>query len=91
MTYSTLENIVPRLEELDSKKINKDFDFNTHYEIEFKKEQSIFPYTGNRKINLPLFGHLELPQEYNYTSPSLSPDGRYLACEARAADDIAFI
>ena len=91
MTYSTLENLVPRLDELDSKKINKDFDFNTHYDIEFKKEQNIFPYTGIRKINLPLFGHLELPQEYNYTSPSLSPDGRYLACVARGADDIAFI
>ena len=83
MTYSTLQNIIPRLDELDSTKINKDFDFNTHYELEFKKEINIFPYSDIRKINLPLFGHLELPQEYNYTSPALSPNTKYLACIAR--------
>ena len=91
LTYSTLENIIPRLDELDIKKINKDFDFNKHYELEFKKEPNIFPYTGIRKINLPLFGHIELPQEYNYISPSLSPDGKYLACIARGSDDIVYI
>ena len=91
MTYSTLQNIIPRLDELDSMKINKDFDFNTHYELEFKKEISIFPYSGIRKINLPLFGHLELPQEYNYTSPALSPDAKYLACIARGPNDIVFV
>ena len=91
MTYSTLQNIIPRLDELDSMKINKDFDFNTHYELEFKKEISIFPYSGIRKINLPLFGHLELPQEYNYTSPALSPDTKYLACIARGPNDIVFV
>ena len=90
-TYSTLQNITPKLDELDSKKINKDFDFNTHYELEFKKEANLFPYSGIRKKNLPLFGHLELPQEYNYTCPSLSPDMRYLACIARGADDIVFV
>ena len=91
MTYSTLQNIIPRMDELDSVKINKDFDFNTHYELEFKKEINIFPYNGIRKINLPLFGHLELPQEYNYTSPTLSPDMKYLACTARGSNDIVFI
>ena len=90
-TYSTLQNITPKLDESDSKKINKDFDFNTHYELEFKKEANIFPYAGIRKKNIPLFGHLELPQEYNYTSPSLSHDMKYLACIARGADDIVFV
>lgn len=89
--YSTLQNIKPKLDELDSKKINKDFDFNTHYDIEFKKEVNMFPYSGIKKKNLPLFGHLELPQEYNYTSPSLSPDMKYLACIARGSDDIVFV
>ena len=91
LTVSTLQNIIPRMDELDTMKINKDFDFNTHYELEFKKEINIFPYSGIRKINLPLFGHLELPQEYNYTSPSLSPDNRYLACIARGANDVVFV
>ena len=91
MTYSTLQNIIPRLDELDSMKINKDFDFNTHYELEFKKEINIFPYNGIRKINLPLFGHLELPQEYIYTSPALSPNTKYLACIARGPNDIVFV
>ena len=91
MTYSTLQNIIPRIDDLDSMKINKDFDFNTHYELEFKKEINIFPYNGIRKINLPLFGHLELPQEYNYTSPALSPDTKYLACIARGSNDIVFV
>ena len=90
-TYSTLQNIIPKLDDFDSKKINKDFDFNTHYEIEFKREPSLFPYLGIRRKNIPLFGHLELPQEYNYTSPALSSDMRYLACIARGADDIVFV
>ena len=91
MYYSTLQNLNPKLDELDSKKINKDFDFNTHYEIEFKREPTLFPYGGIRKKNIPLFGHLELPQEYNYTSPALSIDMKYLACIARGADDIVFV
>ena len=90
MIYSTLQNIIPKLDDLDSKKINKDFDFNTHYELEFKREPNLFPYLGIRKKNIPLFGHLELPQEYNYTSPSLSSDMRYLACIARVAVYIVF-
>jgi len=91
LIYSTLQKIMPRVDELDSMKINKDFDFNTHYEIQFKKEINIFPYVGVRRKNLPLFGHMELPQEYNYTSPVLSPDNKYLACIARGSDDIVFI
>ena len=89
IAYSTLEKVIPRTD--DYSKINKDFDFNTHYELEFKKDQLVFPYSGIRRINLPLFGHLELPQEYNYVSPSLSQDGHYLACIARGSDDIVFI
>ena len=89
--YSSLQNISPTIDESDSLKKNKDFDFNTHYELDFKKEMNIFPYAGIRKKNIPLFGHLELPQEYNYTSPLLSPDMRYLACLARGADDIVFV
>ena len=91
MTFSTLQNIIPRIDDLDSMKINKDFDFNTHYELEFKKEINIFPYNGVRKINIPLFGHLELPQEYNYTSPALSPNTKYLGCIARGPNDIVFV
>ena len=91
ITYSTLQKLIPKLDDLDSKKINKDFDFNTHYELECKREPTIFPYSGIRKKNIPLFGHLELPQEYNYTSPSLSSDMRYLACIARGSDDIVFV
>ncbi len=91
MTYSTLQNLIPKLDDLDTKKINKDFDFNTHYELEFKREPTLFPYGGIRKKNLPLFGHQELPQEYNYTSPALSSDMRYLGCIARGSDDIVFV
>jgi hypothetical protein len=90
-TYSTLQKLTPTVDESDLKKINKDFDFNTHYELEFKKEMTLFPYAGIRKKNVPLFGHLELPQEYNYTNPILSSDMRYLACLARGADDIVFV
>ena len=91
MTYSTLQNIIPRMDELDSMKINKDFDFNTHYVLEFKKEVNLFPYNGIRKINIPLFGHLELPQEYSYTFPALSPNTKYLGCIARGPNDIVYI
>ena len=91
MTYSTLQNIIPRMDELDSMKINKDFDFNTHYVLEFKKEINLFPYNGIRKINIPLFGHLELPQEYSYTFPALSPNTKYLGCIARGPNDIVYI
>ena len=91
MNSSSLENYIPNIDEIDSKEINKYFDFNKHYHLDFKKGPNIFPYAGIRKVNLSLLGHSELPQEYNYISPSLSPDNKYLACIGRGYNDIIFI
>ena len=71
----------------------KDLDFNSHFSVELKKEtqNGIFPYSGIRKEFLALFGHLELPQEYDYVSPTLSNNGLYLGCIARGPEDFVLI
>ena len=60
--------------------LNKDLDIKTHFEIEITKEPHYFPYKKVLKIAIPLLSHYEMPSEYEYTSPLLSPDGQYLSC-----------
>ena len=71
----------------------KSLDFSSHFNVEVKKEMQngIFPYNNIRKEFLALFGHLELPQEYDYVSPSLSQNGLFFGCIARGPEDFVLI
>ena len=60
--------------------LNKDLDIKTHFDIEVTKEKYVFPYKKVLKIAIPLLSHYEMPADFEYKSPSLSPDGQYLSC-----------
>ena len=60
--------------------LNKDLDIKTHFGIEVTKEPQVFPYKKVLKIAIPLLSHYEMPSDYEYRNPLLSPDGQYLSC-----------
>ena len=72
--------------------LNKDLDVKTHFDIEVTKEKYVFPYKRVLKIAIPLLSHYEMPADYNYKSPLLSPDGQYLSCIASLSSiDVVYV
>ena len=72
--------------------LNKDLDVKTHFDIEVTKEKYVFPYKKVLKIAIPLLSHYEMPADYNYKSPLLSPDGQYLSCIASLSSiDVVYV
>ena len=77
------------------KKFGRDYNINNHFQLIVTEEPNVFKYKKVKKISTPLLGHMELPENYEYKSPSLSPNGSYLSVIAenknKADDDIVFI
>ena len=76
-----------------SEKDNYSLDFNIkkHYEVTVVKEPVGFNYKKIHKKSLNLLSHFEMPRNYEYTSPLLSPDIKYLACIAHGEEDFVYI
>ena len=53
-------------------------DLDNDYEVNLKTNKEIFDYNSVNKLPILLKGHIELPQEYKFTSPKLSKEGKYL-------------
>ena len=74
------------------KNFNKEYDINSNYEIKISKEPNFFKFLNIKKIAKPLLAHMELPENYEYKSPNLSPNGLYLSCIAKGnSNDIVYI
>ena len=76
-----------------SEKDNYSLDFNIkkHYEVNVIKEPFGFNYNKIHKKSLNLLSHFEMPHNYEYTSPILSPNIKYLACIAHGDEDFVYI
>jgi len=76
-----------------SEKDNYSMDFNIkkHYEVTVVKEPIGFNYNKIHKKSLNLLSHFEMPQDYEYTSPIMSPNLKYLACIAHGTEDFVYI
>ena len=76
-----------------SEKDNYSLDFNIkkHYEVNVIKEPFGFNYNKIHKKSLNLLSHFEMPHNYEYTSPILSPNIKYLACIAHGPEDFVYI
>ena len=76
-----------------SEKDNYSMDFNIkkHYEVTVVKEPIGFNYKKVHKKSLNLLSHFEMPQDYEYTSPIMSPNLKYLACIAHGTEDFVYI
>ena len=69
----------------------KDFDIKSHYDLTLIKEPFGFNYKIVHKVGIPLLGHFEMPQDCEYKSPLLSPNGKYLACIAHGPEDFVYV
>ena len=76
-----------------SEKDNYSLDFNIkkHYQVNVIKEPFGFNYNKIHKKSLNLLSHFEMPHNYEYTSPILSPNIKYLACIAHGDEDFVYI
>ena len=87
------EIIQSEIKETMLKKFGRDYNINSHFDLTVSEEPEIFKYKKVKKIATPLLGHMELPENYEYKSPNLSPNGSYLSviAENKTKDDIVFI
>ena len=89
---SEKEKIRSEIDEAKLKNFADDYDIYSHFQLKIYEEPNIFKFERVRKIAKPLLAHMELPDNYDYKSPSLSPNGLYLSCIATSiSDDIVYI
>ena len=69
----------------------KDFDIQSHFGLTLIKEKFGFGYYKVHKIGTPLLSHFEMPQTFQYKSPLVSPNSKYLACIAKGNEDFVYI
>ena len=62
-------------------------DIDNDYEIESKTNKERFKYKSIKKFPILLKGHVELPQEYNFTCPKLSKEGKYLTAIGKSENE----
>ena len=70
---------------------SKDFNIKSHYELTLTKEPFGFNYNKLHKIGYFLLSHFEMPQNYEYRSPLLSQNSKYLACIAHGPEDFVYV
>ena len=65
------------------------------YNVELTINKETFKYSSVKKIPILLKGHVELPQNYQFTSPKLSKEGKFLTAIGRSKneneEDIVYI
>ena len=54
------------------------------YEVNLKVNKEIFHYNSVKKLPILLKGHIELPQDYQFTCPKLSKEGKFLTAIGKA-------
>ena len=74
-----------------SKNIFKDYNVKSQYDLTLIKEAFGFNYTKIHKTGVPLLSHFEMPQNYEYKSPILSDNGKYLSCIAHGKEDLVYV
>jgi WD40 repeat protein len=62
-------------------------DMDKDYEVELKVNKEVFKYDKVKKIPIILKGHIELPQDYKFTSPRLSKEGKYLTAIGKSKNE----
>ena len=69
----------------------EDFNIKSHYDLNLTKEPFGFNYKKVHKVGTPLLSHFEMPQNYEYRSPLLSQNGKYLACIGHGPEDFVYV
>ena len=69
----------------------KDFNIKTHYDFSLMKEEKGFNYQKVYKIAIPLLAHYEMPENSQFKSPLISPNGKYFSCISKGEEDYVFV
>ena len=76
----------------NEKEENKNkFDIKSHFDLTLTKEENDFYYKKVHKVSTFLLGHYEMPDNLEYVSPILSPNGKYLACLGKGDEDSVYV
>ena len=68
-----------------------DLNLESHYTIQLNTTP-LYKYNSCQTINIPLFGHQELPQNYKFIEPRLSKNEEFLSSIAKSeTKDLAYI
>jgi len=62
-------------------------EIDNDYEVNLKTNQETFKYNSVQKLPILLKGHIELPQDYKFTSPKLSKKGKYLTAIGKSNNE----
>ena len=57
------------------------------YNVELKVNKEVFKYDSVKKIPIVLKGHIELPQDYTFSYPKLSKEGKYLTAIGKSKNE----
>ena len=91
----TPSNILTKDEKIllnnEQEALSKDFNIKSHYELTLTKEPFGFNYNKVHKVGYFLLSHFEMPQNYEYRSPLLSSNTKYLACIAHGNEDFVYV
>ena len=69
----------------------KRYDIKSHFDLTLTKDENKFFYNKVHKIATPLLAHYEMPDNLDYKSPILSPNGKYIACIGKGTEDSVFV
>ena len=69
----------------------KKYNIKSHFDLTLTKDENKFFYNKVHKIATPLLAHYEMPDNLEYKSPILSPNGKYIACIGKGTEDSVFV
>ena len=92
------QELVPKLNLTKDEKIllrkeepNKEYNIKSHFDLILTKDENKFFYNKVNKIATPLLAHYEMPDNLEYKSPILSPNGKFIACIGKGNEDSVFV
>ena len=62
-------------------------DLDNDYEVDLKANEERIKYESVKKLPILLKGHVELPQEYRFSHPKLSKEGKYLTAIGKSKNE----
>ena len=62
-------------------------DLDNDYEVDLKANEERFKYESVKKLPILLKGHVELPQEYRFSHPKLTKEGKYLTAIGKSKNE----
>lgn len=75
----------------EEQNLAQDYIIKSHFDLSLIKQSNAFDYNKVHKISLALLSHFEMPENYEYQSPNISPNGKYISCIARGVDDLVYV